>query len=68
MPPCISLATEAAGDAADVRPKWVQVAEEGPYLGYKSGTAPFVITRQTLEDVMSTPVDRGKRSKSHRLP
>lgn len=58
----LSIALAARGQAIELAPEgeleestrtWVHVATEGQYLGYRDGTAPFMFTRQTFEQVVA---------------
>lgn len=43
---------EENGNGADDLPRWVQIATEGRYLGYKGGAQPFAFTRETFEQII----------------
>lgn len=50
--PVRMFAVETAANIDD-SPKWVQVAQEGDFPGYRRGTMPFSLTRQMFEQMVS---------------
>jgi len=49
---CQALGTDIVGDDSDSR-KWVHVADEGQFLGYRDGLQPFAFSRDTFEQAIA---------------